>query len=486
MLAPVPIDILALMTGTELLGGAIGVTMLAVGAVSVLASTLQRRAGDRTLALFGVWCGLYGARLASDQAVIAQTLGVPAVAAQYFHAFVTYVINAPIGLFVESVIGQGWKKSIRRVWQFQAVCAVVAIAGDIIQREPRAMMFLNSPIVFVGIVVALANLLFYRDRVSPMFRSRVMALGAAVLLVFVANENLRRPVFPSVNIEPIGVLVFVLTLGYAVVRRAFEQEAELTAVQRELDTARRIQASLLPRTLPQAGGVELAAQYLPMNAVAGDLYDVVQLGPSRIGVLVADVSGHGVPAALVASMVKLAFTMQREHACDPARVLMAMNQALCRSIEGTFVTAVYGVLDGERRSLKVANAGHPSLLVGRTDGSVTECAERGVMLGLMPDASYSSEELILHPGDRVLLYTDGMPEAQDPRGEFLDGERLAAWLASADGLHADAIAQSLLRNLTGWRGVSGFDDDVTFVVARVPDHAGTRPTPIDQAARRSM
>ena len=147
----------------------------------------------------------------------------------------------------------------------------------------------------------------------------------------------------------------------------------------------------------------------------------------RIGVLVADVSGHGVPAALVASMVKLAFTMQREHACDPARVLMAMNQALCRSIEGTFVTAVYGVLDGERRSLKVANAGHPSLLVGRPDGSVTECAERGVMLGLMPDASYSSEELIL-----LATITPRPGEVARPRrveSEVVmvaDGERVGA------------------------------------------------------------
>ena len=198
------------MSGTELLGTAIGATMLGLGAASVIASTLPRRARDRTLMLFGAWCGLYGARLMAEQAPIVETLGVSPLAAQYFRAYVTYAINVPIGLFVASVIGEGWKKSVRRVWQVQAVYAVVAIAGDTIQREPRAMMFLNSPIVFAGILVAIANLLFYRDRISPTFHSRAMGLGAAVLVLFIANENLRRPVLPTINIEPIGVFVFVL------------------------------------------------------------------------------------------------------------------------------------------------------------------------------------------------------------------------------------------------------------------------------------
>ena len=341
------------------------------------------------------------------------------------------------------------------------------------------MMFLNSPIVFGGILVALANLLFYRDRVSPIFRSRVMALSAAVLLLFVANENLRRPVLPSVNIEPIGVLVFVLTLGSAVVGRVFEQEAELVAVQRELETARRIQGSLLPKDVPRLPGLELAARYVPMSAVAGDLYDFVQLGPKRIGVLVADVSGHGVPAALVASMVKLAFTTQREQAGDPARVLTAMNRALCDTAEGSFVTAVYGVFDTEAGLLTVANAGHPSLLVGGADGRVEECRERGAMLGLMREAVYRNEHRRIAPGDRILFYTDGVTEAQNAAGEFLDGERLASWLGTTGG-SALSGGEQIMRQLHGWRGAASFDDDVTFVLARVSDPAqpqrGSRPS----------
>jgi phosphoserine phosphatase RsbU/P len=454
-------------SGTELLGGAIGIAMFAVGLASIVAWAVHGRRPDRTLLFFGLWCGLYGARLVFDQPAIVAILGGSERVAEYVRAFATYVINVPIGMFIESLIGPGWKASIRRLWQAQALYAVLAIAGDLARGEPFAMMPLNSPIVLVSLVVALANLWIYRGRLGPTFRTYAIAVGAVILLLFVTNENLRRPVVPSINIEPVGVFVFVMTLGYSVVARAFRQETELVAVQRELEMARRIQTQLLPRAVPRVHGLDVAARYVPMNAVAGDLYDFVTLDASRVGVLVVDVSGHGVPAALVASMVKLAFTTQVDHACDPARVLTAMNRIVCQNVDGTFVTAVYAVIDLERGVVSVANAGHPSLLVGRADGSVIRGVERGFMLGLTPDAPYASEEWEVRPGDRVLLYTDGLTEAQDPDGEFLDEERLAGWLASASG-EASAVAELLLHNLRAWRGAAGFDDDVTFVVASLP------------------
>lgn len=162
-------------------------------------------------------------------------------------------------------------------------------------------------------------------------------------------------------------------------------------------------------------------------------------------------------------MVKLAFTTQSDHAAHTARVPSAMNRAVARSVEGAFVTAVYAVLDSERRVITVANAGHPSLLVCRADGTVREGAQRGFMLGLTAAASYSNEEIPLRQGDRVLLYTDGLTEAQNTRGEFVDEERLAAWIVLASGLAAGSLADSLLSHLEPWRGGPSFDDDVTLV-----------------------
>jgi serine phosphatase RsbU (regulator of sigma subunit) len=243
-----------------------------------------------------------------------------------------------------------------------------------------------------------------------------IAIGAIGLVLFVVNENLRRPIVPAINLEPVGVFVFVLCLGYGVAASVFRNEAELVAVQRELETARQIQMALLPRELPQVRRLDLAVFYLPMTAVAGDLYDFAVLGPAQVGILVADVSGHGIPAALVASMVKLAFSAQAEQAHDPARVLTAMNRILYGHMERTFVTAIYAVIDSDSRTITFANAGHPPLLIGRDNNYVEESREHGCLLGFLPDAPYTNERLELQPGDCVLLYTDGVPETRNPSG----------------------------------------------------------------------
>jgi serine phosphatase RsbU (regulator of sigma subunit) len=349
------------------------------------------------------------------------------------------------------------------LWQAQAAYAVVATLIDLSTR-PLTAMPLNSPIVITGVAIALVNVWACRDRIPPLFRNRAILAGATTLMLFALNENLGRPVAPNVNLEPIGMLAFVAALGYAVVGTVLRGEAELVAVQRELDTARRIQESLLPREAPRVQGLEVALRYRPMTAVAGDLYDFAVLGPSRLGILVADVAGHGVPAALVASMVKLAFATQSAEAHDPAALLTSMNRVLCRHVERAFVTAVYAVVDTARATVTSANAGHPSLLVGRADGRVEAIDERGLVLGFFDQAPYANAERPLFAGDRILLYTDGVPEAQNAHGEFFDSDRLRAWLAR-DG-DAASIAESALRDLRRFRGADGFDDDVTLVVAR--------------------
>jgi sigma-B regulation protein RsbU (phosphoserine phosphatase) len=455
------------MSVTELVSAAIGSTLLALGGASIVAWSLRRRSTDRSLLIFGIWCCLYGTRLVGQQSSIRGTIGGPPQFWSYLTAFATYIINIPGGLFFQQLIGSGWRSSIRRVWQAQIVYAIVAIVTDLVLRHPRAAMGPNRPIVLIGMVIALANLWLFRHRLSPLFKTPAIAVGAMVLVLFVVNENLGRPVAQAINLEPVGVFVFVLCLGYGVVGSVFRNEAELVAVQRELETARQIQTALLPRELPRVRSLDLAVRYIPLAAVAGDLYDFAVLGPARIGILVADVSGHGIPAALVASMVKIAFAAQAEQADDPARVLSAMNLILCSHVERTFVTAIYAVIDSDRGTITFANAGHPPLLIGRHNNHVDESSKHGFMLGFLPAAQYENDQLRLQDGDCVLFYTDGVPETRNPKGEFLDDEGVRSWLAASGGADAERVADSVLRQLRHWRGHVAFDDDVTFVVARL-------------------
>jgi len=250
---------------------------------------------------------------------------------------------------------------------------------------------------------------------------------------------------------------------------------QLLAIQKELETARLIQQSILPETLPQIDGLDIAARYVPMAAVAGDFYDFIVVDNKRVGILVADVSGHGMPAALIASMLKIALAAQSTHADDPARVLHGLNQALCGKFQHHYVTAAYVFVDMKERILKYAGAGHPPLLMwsGGSPG-VRDVTENGLFLGKFDFATYSSVEIPLSAGDRGLLYTDGISEANNPDGVEFGSERFRQFLADEKNESANQLLDGLLKELACWSAREqgeDLDDDITMVAIHV---TGTR------------
>ena len=457
------------MTRVELAGVFIGVTLLVLGVAATVAATLRLRRGATTLLMFGLWCALYGARLLALQPPVRGAIrGSPHQWAQ-FVALVTYTINVPITIFVGSLIGVGWRQSIRWLVGTVTAFAVVAIATDLVSGTAGAANRGNTWVVLACISVGLVAVVhsYAAGGVRTPLTEPIVMFGGFVLGLFVINQNLGQIVGWPVNIEPIGVLVFILCLGYALGRSVLRAEAKFVGVQRELETARQIQSSLLPRRVPTPSGLDVAVRYVPMAAVAGDIYDFIEIAPSVVGILVADVMGHGIPAALIASMVKLAFTAQSEHAQDPARVLMSMNRMLCRHLERSYVTAVYAVVDTETHRVTFANAGHPPPLFQRRGETIAQAEpEHGLILGFLPDAQYTNS--CIKPftaGDRILLYSDGVLEARNRAGEFFDGERVGRWLSTIEPTTADRFADVALGELTRWSDRGQFDDDVTFVVA---------------------
>ena len=155
------------MSITDLIAIAIGSMLLALGAASIFAWSLPTKTSGRLLLYFGIWCGLYGLRLLALQTFVRAAFGGSARTWIFTSVFVTYIINVPGGLFIEGLVGTGWKQSIRRVWQAQAVYAVAASAIDLAVGRPAAAMGPNSAIVLVGVIVWLTNLWIYRDRLPP-------------------------------------------------------------------------------------------------------------------------------------------------------------------------------------------------------------------------------------------------------------------------------------------------------------------------------
>jgi len=251
-------------------------------------------------------------------------------------------------------------------------------------------------------------------------------------------------------------------------REAHETVArQLMALNSELEMARQIQLAILPRETPKIQGLDIAARYIPMSSVAGDFYDFIVVDERHVGILIADVSGHGLPSALIASMLQTALAAQSPRASDPAQVLTGLNQALCGRFQWHFVTAAYLFLDLENSTVNYAGAAHPPLLLWRKkSGSATEVLENGLMLGLFPDSTYSAITLPLEGGDRIVLFTDGIVEARNPSGEELGMDRLKRFVEENHALSAERFGDGLLDALERWSGQArgeGQADDITLL-----------------------
>ncbi len=251
-------------------------------------------------------------------------------------------------------------------------------------------------------------------------------------------------------------------------QRRLEQEMrERERIEQELRVARSIQQASLPKEVPELEGWEISPLYRPAREVGGDFYDFHPLSDGRLGLVVGDATGKGVPAALMMSTtcgMLRAVAQSSDH--SPGEVLERVNEALCPNIApNMFVTCFYGVLDPAGGHLTYANAGH-NLPCCRHENLATELRARGMPLGLMPGMSYEENETTLELGDSVLFYSDGLVEAHNPQGEMFGTPRLRSLLAEpARG--AKDLTAILLKELGRFTG-EGWEqeDDVTLLVLR--------------------
>jgi len=253
--------------------------------------------------------------------------------------------------------------------------------------------------------------------------------------------------------------------------RLYAQEMQQQLVHQELATARSIQASFLPQSLPQHDGWEIAARWHPMREVAGDFYDLYTLPDGRLALVIADVSGKGVPAALfmALSVTVLRFAMYLNF--SPAELLHRANQAILAS-QGSrmFTTAFVGYLDLETGTLQYASAGHNPPLLYRTEAARCETlAAHGVAMGLFDNAAYVEHTTTLHPGDLLALYTDGITEMIDDHDREFGSERLEALLIQEADCPAGELAERVLRAAADFgRAVGTADDETLLLVKRLP------------------
>ena len=263
-------------------------------------------------------------------------------------------------------------------------------------------------------------------------------------------------------------------------QRVEERTRELKRVNEELlardaETAFNMRAAgqfqnllLLPHAPPDWPELDWGIHYAPVDHLGGDYYDFATPDPDHLGILIADASGHSIPAAMVAIMTRIAFADIANSTTKPGEVLGAMNHRLQGLSGERFVTAFYGILNRKTRTFRFATAGHPSplLLRGETN-EVRPLTAQGFLLGVMPDEVYFEKQVEVKPGDRIVFYTDGVTEARNAIGEQFETERLVTSLKDHGSKRSAAVISKMLEDQKQFCDGHPYTDDVTLLTVGV-------------------
>lgn len=450
---------------------ALGLVLVFAGLlIVVLWAAARRRTASlhATHASGGFWLGLfatlYGARLLVRAGTFRLYFDVSSTVWDYVAAAISYTLPIPLVLFVRT-FAPAWRRSAAVAAIALSAFATFAIASDVSLRRPDSSRTLNNliAIAFLGALI----IVFLRRPSAPSRELRTTRVGVLAWSLTAVADNLRGMnvlAFRGPALEPFGFCVLLVCLATLVAWRVVGNARRLVAIDRELSIARQIQSSILPQSTPRVSGVTVAARYRPMTAVAGDYYDFIEIDEHRLGILVADVSGHGVPAALLASMVKVALVSQQVRADRPAAVMAGLNGALFGRLAGQFVTAAYLFIDARAGLVRYAAAGHPPMLrLQRRTSEVRELTQNGLALGFSQQADYDQLEQSLETEERLLLYTDGLIEAANGADELFGIDRVKGGIAAGAALPPDDAADALLQTMNAWSGQPAADD-LTIVV----------------------
>lgn len=402
--------------------------------------------------------------------------------------------NLGILLFANSFLKL--RENLPRLYKFFFVLIIVSwiclffsflVSYRVIARVLVVMVLVNSlASIMVGFIIAKRG---YRPAKTYLLAWSILLLGAFLLAL--SRLGFISLSFISENTAQFGVALESILLSFALadrikilqiekekaqfdsiesMKKALRVESQLGAYQHELELARKIQQSIIPSRTPKVKGLSIAAWYKPMESIGGDFYDFHQ-SEDNLGFIMADVSGHGVPAALIVSTLKTAFWFQEHNLRLPENLLSSMNEILKGKAGNEFVTACYGYIDLKKKILKSSNAGHSDLLVYREkEQKIFSLNPKGSALCIFPNPRFESQEIHLQKGDKILLYTDGLFEVSNPSEELFGEERVYEVLKENYNLPAVEFGNLLLQSVMNWsKNKEKLEDDIALIVIDVTD-----------------
>jgi phosphoserine phosphatase RsbU/P len=451
----------------------LGTIFLSIGVTACAIAAIRWRRGVRILVWWGIWSGLYGLQ------TLVQTPAVLTVLPHAFKTVTPYVGTAVMYLLLVSALF-AWREltlgKLRLFLQLEIFAglaiALIGFVTFVLGGPDNKWMFYNGLLALFALLVLLAVVLvpkFSKFLVIP--NHRILTAGTLIFTLEALYTNLSN-VFHYRSLpmaSSLGFAVLLFSLGYVALEIMFTNERRLLSIETELETARQIQSSILPAGVPELENLRIAASYQPMTSVAGDFYHFLRSDDNHLGILVADVSGHGIPAALISSMIKVAMQSVAVHADDPAQVLGGLNRILSSEAHGQLVSAAYVWIDTENRNALYSAAGHPPLLCWRnTRNELQRIQSNGLLFGIKPDSEYPVCSMPFEAFDRILLYTDGVTEPENTAGEAFGDRQLERVVRNNRLQPACELSRQVLSELQRWRPAAvNQQDDITLIVVDV-------------------
>ena len=464
-------QLLAMLRGqlTDIVFGAV---FLFIGlAACSIAAGIRRRRGVRLVIWLGIWSAMYGTGLLSrSPAVVAVLPLVLQTSVPYVNTLIAYLLSVVAMLAFLELSRGGIRLLIKILILAEVVVAVVGIGWFAVGGSADKFILYHRLVSDCGLLVVMTVVTVKKlsDKFLVLLNRRVLATGTLVLAAEALWSNVLRPLHyqQSGLSSHLAFAVFLLSFGYVAVEIILANERRLLAIEDELKVARELQFSILPPAVPEVRGLRIAVAYRPMTAVAGDFYEFIPVDGKRVGFLVADVTGHGVPAALIASMIKVAMQSAVTCAHEPREVLRGLNRILYGLLGNQLVTAAYLWLDTGNRKALYSAAGHPPLLRWR-EGKLEGIESNGLLFGVIPEADYPVCDLSINSGDRFLLYTDGVIEPQDASGDCFGDWKLEQVVRDNQSRPPSELSEQLLSEIHVWQSASVSQDDITLIVIDV-------------------
>jgi sigma-B regulation protein RsbU (phosphoserine phosphatase) len=457
---------------SEVVGIMSGTIFVFIGMVACAFAAVRRRGGGRIFLWLGIWSAMYGELVLADSPAVVAALphagraSLPfltmAVGYLYFPAASLGWLELSIGkmrVFLRTVVGLSLAIGITGIGIF----AVTGSSDKLVLYDN----FVAAAALVVLVMILAVPGLSLKYLVLP--NRAVVVVGTLIFAMEALYYNVARLLhYQTYRITgSLGLAALLFSLGYVAAQIALSGERRLVSIENELVIAQEIQASILPSKSPEVKNLLVVTAYHPMTAVAGDFYDFLAVDERRAGFLVADVTGHGVPAALIASMIKVAIHSVLPCAHDPREVLSGLNSILFAQLKAQLVSAAYLWVDTEKRRALYSAAGHPPLLHMR-GGKLELIESNGLLLGVLPEAEYPLWEMAIQAGDRFLLYTDGVSEPENGSGEAFGAHRLEEVVLMNQMSEPSALLEEVLAGIRSWQpAATEQKDDITMVAIDV-------------------